>query len=140
MSHGERIKNIRKILKLNQKDFSDKIGINQSTLSQYESGTINPSKAVLISISNSFGVSIEWLLTGEGEMLAAFAGKNYQNIGDGNSITVIDDVYKSKININDRFNSLSPEAQEVINLLMEFPIPSIISELKEKLMKYKNIT
>ena len=59
---GERLRQLRtQDLHLSQKEFSDIIGIPQSTLSTYESGKIKPTIDVVISISQTFSVSIDWL-------------------------------------------------------------------------------
>ncbi|QID32297.1 helix-turn-helix domain-containing protein [Pampinifervens florentissimum] len=64
---GERIKFLRQVLHLSQKEFANAIGISQSRLSKIEAG--EPTKeSVLIAISRTFGVSLRWLKTGEGEM------------------------------------------------------------------------
>jgi DNA-binding XRE family transcriptional regulator len=49
---GSIIRNIRKGLGKNQRDFSQFIGIKQGTLSQYESGVARPGTTVLIRILN----------------------------------------------------------------------------------------
>ncbi len=64
---GERIKFLRQVLHLSQKEFANAIGISQSRLSKIEAG--EPTKeSVLIAISRTFNVSLEWLKYGTGEM------------------------------------------------------------------------
>lgn len=59
---GIRLKNLRQvIMKQTQKEFSDFIGIPQSTLSTYESGRNKPTLGMAISIANKCNVSIDWL-------------------------------------------------------------------------------
>ena len=65
---NERIKQLRKHLGLNQTDFGSKIGIKQTSIANYESGTRVPLDAVVASICREFGVSEQWLRTGTGEM------------------------------------------------------------------------
>lgn len=65
---NERIKELRKILELNQTDFGNRIGIKQGSVAAYESGARIPIDAVIISICREFGVNEEWLRSGEGEM------------------------------------------------------------------------
>ena len=64
----ERIKEIRKHLKLNQTEFGLKIGVKQTTVAGYEAGTRTPIDAVINSICREFNVSERWLRTGEGNM------------------------------------------------------------------------
>ena len=65
---NERIKKLRKHLGLNQTDFGAKIGIKQTSIANYESGTRVPLDTVVASICREFGVSEQWLRTGTGEM------------------------------------------------------------------------
>lgn len=58
---GNRIKELRRCVFLNQKAFSEKIGVNQSTLSAYENGNVLPSVDVLVGIAKKFNVSMDWL-------------------------------------------------------------------------------
>jgi repressor LexA len=68
MKAGERIRALRKALGLTQKEFADRIGITYQMLGLYERGEYEPSEKVLKLISSTFGVSYEWLKTGQGEM------------------------------------------------------------------------
>ena len=63
------IKALRKALSLNQTDFGSKIGVKQSAVAAYESGSRTPLDSVIVSICREFGVNERWLRTGEGEML-----------------------------------------------------------------------
>lgn len=64
----DRIKEVRKSVKLNQADFGAKVGVKGNTIGNYEIGLRSPSDAVIFSICREFGVSEVWLRTGEGEM------------------------------------------------------------------------
>ena len=64
----DRIKEVRKSVKLNQSDFGAKIGVKGNTVGNYELGLRSPSDAIIFSICREFGVSEVWLRTGEGEM------------------------------------------------------------------------
>lgn len=66
---GERIKKLRKYFDLTQKEFAERIGSNQNNITNYETGRRTPSSAAFNNICKTFGVSEEWLRTGEGEML-----------------------------------------------------------------------
>ena len=65
---NERIKQLRKYLGLNQTDFGSRIGIKQTSIANYESGTRVPLDTVVASICREFGVSEQRLRTGTGEM------------------------------------------------------------------------
>ena len=67
-SIGKRIKFLRKLLKISQKDFAKKIGVNQAFISRIEREENRPSDKILRLISHTFGVRYEWLKEGEGEI------------------------------------------------------------------------
>lgn len=81
---NERIRELRKILDLNQTEFGTRIGIKQGSIAAYESGARTPMDTVILSICREFNVNETWLRTGEGEMfkplsrsetIAKFAGE-----------------------------------------------------------------
>lgn len=63
-----RIKKIRKMLDLTQREFGERIGVKGNTIAQYELGRNNPVDSVLSLICREFNVNEEWLRTGKGEM------------------------------------------------------------------------
>lgn len=65
---SEKLKQIRKILGINQAEFSKSLEMSQSYLSDIESGRQEPSFAVIKKINKAYKVSIDWLLTDTGEM------------------------------------------------------------------------
>ena len=69
---NQRVKQLRKELKLNQSDFGKRLGVTPAAISKIETGerklTLQMSKA----ICNEFRVSQEWLVYGTGEMFQAF--------------------------------------------------------------------
>lgn len=67
----ERIKAVRKYLKLTQAEFGARIKVKGNTVTGYETGIRSPSDAVINSICREFGVNEQWLRTGEGEMLVS---------------------------------------------------------------------
>lgn len=66
----DRLKNLRKHLGLNQRDFGAAIGVTSASISRYEKGEMEPSESVLIAISTTFSVNMAWLKTGKGSMEA----------------------------------------------------------------------
>ena len=65
---NERLKEFRKKLKLNQHDFSAKIGISQSALTLMENGKRAIRDVYISQMVNIFNLNENWLRTGEGEM------------------------------------------------------------------------
>lgn len=64
----DRIKLLRKELKLNQTDFGERIGVKQASVAGYEAGIRTPLDVVITSICREFNVNEDWLRTGNGEM------------------------------------------------------------------------
>ena len=64
----ERVKALRKSLKLSQEAFGEKIGITGSGVSRIESGSHGLSEQNIKLLCASFNVSEKWLRTGCGEM------------------------------------------------------------------------
>lgn len=64
----DRIKQLRKELKLTQQGFADRIGVKQNTVATYEIGRNPPNDTVINLICREFDVNEKWLRTGEGEM------------------------------------------------------------------------
>ena len=50
-----------------QAGFAERIGVNQSTISSWESGTTKPAGTRLKKLA-TVGINVEWLRTGRGEM------------------------------------------------------------------------
>lgn len=65
---GNRIKQLRKVLGLTQKEFGERIGVKPNTIGTYEIGRNDPIDAVIALICREFDVNEHWLRTGEGEM------------------------------------------------------------------------
>lgn len=49
-----------------QEEFAEELGVSQSQLSKYERGVAAPPADILFFVKKRFRVSIDWLLTGEG--------------------------------------------------------------------------
>lgn len=64
----DRIKTLRKTLKMNQNEFANKIHKVTRTLQKYESGEIVPDYSIVQLIAKTFNVNPDWLVTGDGEM------------------------------------------------------------------------
>lgn len=66
----DRIRKIRKIFKLTQKDFGELIGTTQNSIGNYETGHRSPSAAAINNICKTFNVNEKWLRTGEGKIFS----------------------------------------------------------------------
>ena len=69
MSVGERLQKARKALHVTQVEFGESLGITQSAISAVESGKVKLTDRLAQSIQCNYNINVEWLRTGEGEML-----------------------------------------------------------------------
>lgn len=65
---NERLRILRKELKLSQAEFGAKLGVSHAAISMIEKGNNELTDRMALSISNVFDVNIEWLLYGTGSM------------------------------------------------------------------------
>ncbi len=65
---GQRIKQVRLHQGLNQAEFADRLGIGQAYLSALETGHRDITGNVLKALHREFEVSLDWIITGTGEM------------------------------------------------------------------------
>lgn len=65
---GSRIRNIRKTLKLNQKEFGKRLTISDASLSEIETGKFKPGFDVLMNLVTEFNVNLYYVFFGKGEM------------------------------------------------------------------------
>ena len=70
---NERLKQLRKALKLNQVDFGAKLSLTGSAISRYESGVNAMADNIVLLLCREFDVNEEWLRYGTGSM---FSQKN----------------------------------------------------------------
>lgn len=64
----DRIRTLRKRLKLTQADFGSSIGVAASTVGNWEAGRQVPPESAIKSICREHKVQRDWLETGDGEM------------------------------------------------------------------------
>ena len=76
---GERIKEIRKELDLNQTDFGAAIGLKQTAIGMYETNQRAVSERSIISICKEFNINEEWLREGTGKM---FVERSFFSLDD----------------------------------------------------------
>jgi SOS-response transcriptional repressor LexA len=85
---GIRLKEVRlRLDKGSQAQFAGEFGLEQTTLSKYEKGTLNIPDTIKLKLGE-FGINLHWLLTGEGEMFLASvpafpAGREVAKAGEG---------------------------------------------------------
>lgn len=64
----ERLKQLRKLQKMTQKEFGEKIGVSGDTISSIETGKVNLTDRNISLICEKFNVNEEWLREGKGEI------------------------------------------------------------------------
>lgn len=77
MSIGARIIQLRKAhkpKKLSQEALGGLCGVSKSAVCQWESGATEPDVTTLVKLRSRLVFSLDWLLTGEGEMGAVYRG------------------------------------------------------------------
>lgn len=91
MKIGDRIKEIRKNLNLNQTAFGERLSLKQTTIAGYETGKREPLDTIIYSICREFDVCEEWLRYGKGPMfvqlsrdegIASFVGEVLKDEND----------------------------------------------------------
>ena len=96
-----RLRKLLKVLKINQSDFAQSLGMTQSNISRMTSGSNKVSVEVLNRMAGRYPeVNLHWLLTGVGEMF----------LGEGlNTSAEVDEEEKGK----------QEELKEIVNRLEE---------------------
>lgn len=62
VSYSNRIRSLRKKLKMTQKQMAEQLFIDQSTLATYENGTREIPIDILVKLSKMYGISVDYLL------------------------------------------------------------------------------
>ncbi|WP_051531192.1 helix-turn-helix transcriptional regulator [Clostridiisalibacter paucivorans] len=78
-SIGSRFKFLRKSKALTQWEFAKSVGISQGTLSDIEKNKYKPSVDTILSVSQYFNVSTDWILTGNMTKHESFAFMSKDN-------------------------------------------------------------
>jgi transcriptional regulator with XRE-family HTH domain len=88
MSVGERIKQVREYNKLKSSAFAKELDLDRSYYAKIESGKLFPTIHCLQNISRKYGVSVDWILDGDGEMLKVDRMRSFepQTIEDAKSL------------------------------------------------------
>ena len=80
MTKGERVKTLRKTLKLTLEKFAKPLGVKQTAISNIEIGYRGLTEQMLKSICREYDVNEEWLRNGTGEMFVTLTRE--QEIAD----------------------------------------------------------
>lgn len=97
MSIGSRIKQVRLSIGLKLDPFGQRIGLKKSILSQIENDKATATDRTLLSICKEFGVSENWLRTGEGEMMEDCSEDAELAAAFGNMLSIPDPTAKKEM-------------------------------------------
>ena len=112
---NERIKELRKKLKLTQQEFADALSIKRNTVATYEMGRNEPIDAVIALICKTFSVNEEWLRTGVGDMFLELPEEDEEAAYVSELLEDSDnDLYKLIKEIMHTYHDLTPKSKEVI--------------------------
>ena len=89
MNIGNKIKELRKSNNMSQKDLAQKLGVGQSTISEWENATYEPTASALKQLAICFDVSADYLLGLEDFGGAKFSAKNYiHNLNNNGNVEI----------------------------------------------------
>lgn len=71
MNINERIRNLRKSLKLSQEEFGNRLGVTKASISRLESGINNVTEQMIRSVCREYNVNYSWLKEGIGDMFVS---------------------------------------------------------------------
>ena len=114
---GERIKELRKALKMTQQEFADRLNVQRGSIASYETGRISPSIAAISLICKELNVSEDWLRNGEGDMFIPITRDEEIASFIGSVQADVDDTFKKRF--ISALAKLSTEEWRAIEHLME---------------------
>ena len=75
----QRLKELRKYLKMSQSDLADKIGVKWYKIKDIETGKTRLHGEIIIALMNELGVNSNWLLNGYGDMFLTIDNSTTNN-------------------------------------------------------------
>lgn len=72
-----RIKLLRKSLKLSQTDFANSLGLTMRAIQKWEAGSVEVKLSSLKLLEQVFNINIDWLINGKGEMFLKPSNNRY---------------------------------------------------------------
>lgn len=123
---GERIKELRKALKMTQQEFADRLNVQRGSIASYETGRISPSNAAISLICKELNVSEDWLRNGEGDMFIPITRDEEIASFIGSVQADVDDTFKKRF--ISALAKLSTEEWKAIEHLIE----NMISEREKE--------
>lgn len=122
----ERMKELRKALKMTQQELADTLHIKRTNIGNYESGVSSPTDSVIALICREFGVSEDWLRNGNGDMFIPMTRDEEIASFIGSVQADVDDTFKKRF--ISALAKLSTEEWKAIEHLIE----NMISEREKE--------
>jgi transcriptional regulator with XRE-family HTH domain len=125
---GKRLKMVREPLR--QVDLAKEFGVERTYIGHMEQGRAKPSLEYLMFISSKFKVSVDWILTGKGDIIA---NNNGESDALGEQILIIRDEKLRKY-IRSLFNLWTEGNSDIkgwIIIQLEKAFPEIAGEIKK---------
>lgn len=94
---NERIKELRKALKLSQDEFGKRLGLTRGAITNIELNKTEPKPLLLDLICREFNVQEKWLRTGEGEMFVPVTRDEEIEIFIGKMLRDEDNRFKKRL-------------------------------------------
>ncbi|MGP8314934.1 helix-turn-helix domain-containing protein [Enterocloster aldenensis] len=129
MIENERIKEIRKSLKMTMERFGERLGVTKTAISNIEKSNRNVTEQMRKAICREFNVNEEWLRTGNGEMFVqlsqedetAHIVQDMLGSNTGSFYNIILEIAKS-------YKKLSPTSQRALDELADNLLSSLAGE------------
>ena len=87
---NERVKKIRKDLRLNQSNFGKRLGVTSTAISKIETGEKRLTEQMFLAICREFGISETWLRTGEGDIFKTTSADLISQLSEQYNLDALD--------------------------------------------------
>lgn len=140
MSENERIKEIRKTLKMTMERFGERLGVTKTAISNIEKSKRKVTEQMRKAICREFNINGDWLRTGNGEMFVqlsqedetAHIVQDMLGSNTGSFYNIILEIAKS-------YKKLSPTSQKALDELADNLLSSLADEERFMTIEdYKN--
>lgn len=137
---NERLKILRKTLKMNQQEFSDRIGISQSALTLMENGKRTIRDVYISQMCHEFNVNEVWLRTGEGEMFITLEIFSLDEQAKKNNLTEMEiAIMRSYMNLDrDIREVLMNELEAIFKPENNETVATVDEEIEVELANYRH--
>lgn len=89
---GDRVKELRNYLNLNQTEFGNRINKKQTTIAGYENNSKTILERTIKDICREYSISYNWLVDGEGEMFVKSEKSSLNLLGKEYDLNEIDKI------------------------------------------------